>query len=309
MKLKKKLFSIVCGGIALALVGCCSLTNKVFHSSKAYLPTINRIFQLCNLQVVDSREDLVESVQSLLITREQQQNSTFDSLVVEDSHALYNDLSLLCMTQVVPAHAATYDCAVIFGGVLPCIRQRLDFLIREWNRGVRFRKIIFLSGKRDRYQKIETPEQLYHQQNHLFPVDKSWNNEDHPLPSSEHEIAQFVWSQMEIPASWRDSSEVQVEFLVAEPSTDLPYATRHDTLAWFHKSWVNSRGRILFVSSHPFIASDRVRMAKYFTKNCDISGPGFGQSILKQSWGPRVCLHALASWIQETDGYLKLPQE
>lgn len=306
MNLKKKLFSITCVWLTLALVGCCSLTNKFSNSSEKYLPIINHLFQLCNLHEVDTREELVKSMQSLFITREQRQNNTFDPLVAEDHHAFYNDLSLLRMTQVVPAYAATYDCAVIFGGLLPSMRQRLDFLIREWNRGVRFRKIIFLSGKRARYQKIETPEQFYNLQNNPFPTDKSWNAEEHPLPASENEIAQFVWSQMALPASWRNSSDIEVEFLVAEPSADLPYASRHDTLALFRKYWENAEGRVLFVSSQPFIASDYVRTAKHFTKNFDISGPGFGEAVLKQTWGPRVCLHALAVWVQETDGHLKL---
>ncbi|VVT42568.1 hypothetical protein BOKEGFJH_00077 [Chlamydia avium] len=310
MNFKKKLFLTALGGIAFTLVGCCSITNKFSHSSKTYLPIINHIFKLCDLHEVDaSNKNLVESMRPLLMTREQRRDGIFDPLVVKDVHALYNDLSLLGMTQVVPAHAATYDCAVIFGGFLPAMRQRLDFLIREWNRGVRFRKIIFLSEERERYPGVETFEQFYNPQNNPFPIDKSWHSEDYSLPSSENEIAKFIWSQMLLPASWRDSTDVQVEFLVAEPSGDLPYTTRHDALTIFRKYWGDSEGRILFVSNQPFVPSDRVRMAKYFTKDCDISGPGFGQAVLKQNWGPRVCLHALAIWVNETDGRLELSQE
>ncbi|WP_375793553.1 hypothetical protein O1W69_00230 [Chlamydia sp. 12-01] len=313
MNIKRKRSLLVCFGMVFLLItGCCPFADKnTSCSPKKYLPIVSHLLELCDLPEVETPEELVEVTKPLLLTREQRMAADFASLPIKDDHIFYNDLSLLRMTQVVPAYAATYGSAVVFGGTLATIRQRLDFLIREWNRGVRFKKIIFLSGKRERYAKVENSDQFYDNRYNPFPIEESWNPSEHKLPSSEDEIARFVWTQMVVPTSWRDSSGgVEVEFLVAEPAEGQKYGTRHDTLKIFRAYHGDGSERILFVSSQPFVHLDRSRVMKHFDKEkYDISGPGFSQTILKHDWAPRVCLHSLAAWASETDGYLIISQE
>ncbi|WP_348663786.1 hypothetical protein [Chlamydia vaughanii] len=312
MNIKRKRLSIAYLGMLFVLVtGCCPFAEKTSCSPKKYLPVVSHLLELCDLQEVETPEELVKETAPLLLTREQRMAAEFGSLSVKDDHAFYNDLSLLRMTQAVPAYAATYDSVVILGGTLPTMRQRLDFAIREWQRGVRFQKIIFLSGRRERYAKLENSDQFYDLRYNPFPVEEGWNPTEHKLPSSEDEIARFIWTQMAVPPSWKDASGgMEVVFLVAEPSEGQKYGTRHDTLKIFRAYHGNTSGRILFVTSQPFVHLDRSRISKYFDKdNCDVSGPGFGQAILKHSWAPGVCLHALAAWVQETNGCLSISQE
>ncbi|EPP35351.1 putative lipoprotein [Chlamydia ibidis] len=292
--------------------GCSFCPQKASSlSSEQYLPIVNHLFSICDLPQVENREELVEVSSSLFLTREQRMSRNFEPISLKDGHEFYNDLSLLRMTQVVPAYAATYESAVILGGMLPAIRHRLDFLIREWQRGVRFKKIVFLSGKRERYSEVETREHFFDSRFNVFPVDPSWREEDHEVPSSEDGIARFVWEQMQVPSEWRDpQSGVQAVFLEANPSEGNTFGSRNDTLNLFKSYHGDSSGRVLFVSSQPFIHLDRCRITNFFDKQtCDVSGPGFSQVVLLQDWAPRMCLHGLAAWVHETNGHLNISQE
>ncbi|WP_213318630.1 hypothetical protein [Chlamydiifrater volucris] len=261
---------------------------------------------LAQLGAVDleSKEDIKEALRIWRLEEvERREGKIKEHVCLSDVHAFYNDLSMLYMTQVVPAYSATYDTAVILGGTLPSIRQRLDFLVREWNRGVRFRKIVFLCGERPLYRNIEEREQFFDVRHNPFPVESSWDERVGDMPKSEEGVARFVWSQMKLPKIWRDTSKMSVVFICAKPTGDRTRATREDTLKLFRS--YEGFSKTLFVSSQPFISLDAMRVRKYFAKEPGIvAGPGFSESVLKQSWAARLCLHTLSIWYDETDGKL-----
>lgn len=293
------------GVFALISAGCCLW--KEHSSTIDSLPIVNRILDVCNLSEVESLKELAEVVDSWKLSSEERfSREILPVCQLKDEHAFYNDFSLLRMTQAVPAYAATYDCAVVFGGPLPVLRQRLDFLIREWERGVRFQKIIFLCGKRSLYPMLEAKEHFFDSRYNPFPSEANWEQDaSQGMPSSEEEVAKFIWAQMLLPKAWRDSN-VKVVFLVADPS-EGEHATRKDTLKLLSSYYVEFPERVLFVSSQPFINLDRCRLEQVFKEgNYDISGPGFAQGILKYPWASRVCLHTLAVWLEETHGHLRV---
>jgi hypothetical protein len=58
---------------------------------------------------------------------------------------------LVQMGLVAPVFAEnkTYDYGVILGSLVPSMRERARFLIDEWNKGVRFKQLVFLGGQRE----------------------------------------------------------------------------------------------------------------------------------------------------------------
>ncbi|SPN73618.1 hypothetical protein C10C_0452 [Chlamydia serpentis] len=298
--------------MALISVGCCPWSQpKSRCSVQKYVPVINRLLEICGLPEAEAIEDLIESTSTWILSPEERfSGDLVSNCQLHDEHAFYNDLSLLHMTQALPAYSATYDCAVIFGGPLPALRQRLDFLIREWQRGVRFKKIVFLCGQRGRYKSIEEQEHFFDSRYNPFPMEDNWQQENHSTPASEEEIAKFVWTQMLLPTAWRDNpSAFKVVFLVAKPAEDRLFANRKDTLLLFRSYQEDFSGRVLFVSSQPFIGLDSCRVEKFFkSENYDIAGPGFAQGVLKYHWAPRICLHTLAEWLKETNGCLNISE-
>ncbi|WP_213357983.1 hypothetical protein [Chlamydiifrater phoenicopteri] len=253
---------------------------------------------------LESKEDIREALRIWrLEEKERRDGKIADPIRVSDIHAFYNDLSMLYMTQVVPAYSATYDTAVILGGTLPSIRQRLDFLVREWNRGVRFKKIVFLCGERPLYRNIEEREQFFDSRHNPFPIESSWDERNGDMPRNEEGVARFVWAQMKLPKIWRDISKMSVVFVSAKPSGDHTRATREDTLKLFRS--YEGFSKTLFVSSQPFISLDAARVRRYSSREPGIvAGPGFSESVLKQSWAARLCLHVLSMWYDESDGAL-----
>ncbi|WP_100934625.1 hypothetical protein [Candidatus Chlamydia corallus] len=296
----------------LISVGCCpwSKVNSRCSIDK-YIPVVNRLLEVSGLPEADSVEGLIESTSAWTLTPEERFSGELVSVCqIKDEHAFYNDLSLLHMTQAVPSYSATYDCAVVFGGPLPALRQRLDFLVREWHRGVRFKKIVFLCGQRGRYQSIEEQEHFFDSRYNPFPTEENWKSENQVTPSSEEEIAKFVWAQMLVPRVWRDNaSGVRVTFLLAKPGEDRLVANRKDTLLLFRSYQEAFPERVLFVSSQPFIGLDFCRVGQLFKgESYDLAGPGFAQGVLKYHWAPRVCLHTLAEWLKETNGCLNISE-
>lgn len=64
-------------------------------------------------------------------------------------------IELQCV-ETIHAQKKHYDYALVLGATGPVMKNRLDFLYEEWQRGVRFDQIVLLSGARDLDPKVET---------------------------------------------------------------------------------------------------------------------------------------------------------
>lgn len=342
---KKLLASLLFIALVLPLSSCCRFGCKKPKSVDLgvdwYREPLNRILENCRLDVAFSPRGFIEATESWMLSEEEREKGSYSQIcIIKDQHAFYNDLSLLNMTQIVPAHSASYGTVVIFGGALPVMRQRLDFLIREWRRGVRFERIIFLCGERPLYPGIEEKEHFINKDYNPFsstsaPIDKDSykqkccpqnqkntkviNNQNideielKDLPENEVEIAKFVWEQMDLPKAWKGRGGIDVMFLSAHSRENKKFTGRRDTLTYLQYEETEFDNRVLFISSQPFIHLDLHRIKDvltHFRKGFDIAGPGFSQGVLKQTWAPRVCLHTIAVLLSETEGVLqKFPYE
>lgn len=293
-------------GMAFLLVGCEMISSK----DVSYMPLVNQLFSSLDLPEASDSKNLVALASGLSLSSEDRIHGEFPIFPVQDEHLVYQNFSLLRMTQDVPAYEATYNSVVILGSALPLIRQRLAFLVGEWQRGVRFNEIIFVTGKRPLYAGAEEKEEFFGASNNPFSIEPNWDRAAHELPSSELEVAQFVWKQMALPRVWRDPSVMRVVFLEADPQDGREYSNRHDTLKLLQNYRKADSGKILFMSSQPFIHVDLCRIESYYDReNFDIAGPGFAQTVLKQEWAPSLCLSALSGWVAETNGKLRISLE
>ena len=154
-----------------------------------------------------------------------------------------------------------YQGVLVMGASLDVIRNRIHYLVKQWETGVRFSHIYFLSGERD-----------------LSPVDhrdiaddfgsplkirKDWiKPTEDKFPKTEKEMIEFVWDQADIPQEMRG---LLVQFINApkqtqedkKPQKELPPPETSDTVI----SWRNTEppaGRYLVISNAPYIIGDDV---------------------------------------------------
>lgn len=152
------------------------------------------------------------------------------------------------------AHFKSYQGGLVYGALLPTVRQRLHFLIEQWKEGVRFSHLYFLGSERPVVEQYENPTSFTKDEESLLKIKKGWQA---PLefPKTENEINQLVWEQSEIPEEMQKS--VKVHFMTApmkiDPKTGKTLRpTTDDTI----DSWLNASpvpGCYVVASNAPYI--------------------------------------------------------
>jgi hypothetical protein len=119
----------------------------------------------------------------------------------------------------------TYDTAFILGGTISSMRKRILYLKSLWEKGVRFQKIVLLTGKRPLDPKIES---------------------DLKNCFDESDAALFLWNEMDLPSELK-----QLELLrIAVPMNGSIRPNTEDTLLAY--LLVDpSPCKALFISSQP----------------------------------------------------------
>lgn len=140
-------------------------------------------------------------------------------------------------------HFKDYQGALIHGALLPRVRLRLQYLVEQWKKGVRFSHVYFLSGERPLEDSQEKKE----------------ISKDYPklleFPETECRMIQLVWEKSYIPEDMR--KEVEVHFIDAPMKEDAKgkrsiRPTTDDTV----EAWLETQpplGRYLAVTNAPYI--------------------------------------------------------
>ena len=138
-------------------------------------------------------------------------------------------------------HFQEYQGAVLQAGFLPRVRLRLQYLIEQWDQGVRFSHLYFLSGERP----LEAQEKDMLQE---------WSS-SLLLPKTEREMVQCIWEQSPLPEELRN--QVEVHFINAPMKKDplsekLLRPNAEDTV----ETWLKTsppHGLYLTITNAPYI--------------------------------------------------------
>ena len=165
-------------------------------------------------------------------------------------HPLLKELGFI---GAVAPHLIKYQGAIIHGALLPRVRIRLNYLIEQWNQGVRFSTLYFLSGARPLEPEHENKETLAQDDGSSLKIKKDWKLPKE-LPTTETEMIQLVWAQSDIPEDMRNL--VEVHFINAPmkknpKNTNLIRPTTDDTI----KTWLETfpiHGNYLAITNAPY---------------------------------------------------------
>lgn len=155
-----------------------------------------------------------------------------------------------------------YDVVLILGATVPRMRQRIKSLEDYWRKGMRAKKIVFLTGDRPLTAPNETKAHLIDQNDSTIQFRPGWTAPE-TLPKTEAEGAQFAWNQVVSDNSLRNTD---VEFIstpmIVNPETgETRRPNTADTVAQLLKE-VDVKGNLLAISNNPYIAYQDLAVRK-----------------------------------------------
>jgi len=159
----------------------------------------------------------------------------------------------LCLMQRVEPSRISYDYAVLFGGTLDDVRNRLAYLIALSNKGITFNSLVILTGQRLLDTTLESHELLLNDKIEGLPSQKTWYF-DGKFPTTEPEMIKFVFEQTDIPSAW---NKTRCFFVDAPMQTTENGSFRRpntqDTITQWLKECNPRPGSILALSNQPFV--------------------------------------------------------
>lgn len=153
------------------------------------------------------------------------------------------------------AHLHQYTGAIVHGGLISGVRLRLYNLIEQWNQGIRFAHLYFLSGERP-LESVYEKDKLTEDSESCLKIRKGWKLVN--LPKTECEMIQMVWDQSEVPEAMKQ--QVRVHFInvpMKREGTLYSRPTTGDTV----EAWLQTAppiGNYLVVSNIPYIVRQDV---------------------------------------------------
>ncbi|MCH9613351.1 MAG: hypothetical protein SP1CHLAM54_03500 [Chlamydiia bacterium] len=144
-----------------------------------------------------------------------------------------------------------YDVALILGSSTAHMEARLNYLIDQWNKGIRFDKVVWLVGQRPLDGRVDSMLDQF---------------------STESEAARYIWEKSAVPDIMRTC---EVVFIDVPMHLSGARPTTKDTI----DAWVDvqaSSCSALFVSTQPFCQYQFTVIKTFLPKqvNFEVIGPG-----------------------------------
>lgn len=171
-----------------------------------------------------------------------------------------------------------YDYALILGGYHTRLQARLAHLIDEWNQGVRFRRIVFLTGERYLDPQTEAP---------LFKWEKG---------RTEAELMQHMWERNFLAHPLKN---LPFTFVDTPGSKDRTGAFRRPTTKDTLLKWLSfspKPGKCLFISSQPFIGYQHSVLATYLPSSFSLETVG---APTEKNLSLSIYLDNLTRWLYQ----------
>lgn len=197
-----------------------------------------------------------------------------------------------CINQV-SASQKHYDYAIVLGASVNGTRPKLIQLIEEYNKGVRFDKVIFLTANWEHDLEREIPAYLDLNQPKL-PIKQSWTPPEN-IPTTEYEITQSIIDQIEFPEGLDPSNFIHIATGNLKDSKNSPRrANTKDTLiALTNHESIENKSCLIF-SLQPYIGYQEAIVREVLSKSCEIETVG---QACSEDMNVAILLDSVARWI------------
>lgn len=199
----------------------------------------------------------------------------------KEVYPLFSRLQLTSSYHAVQPH---YDYILIPGATVQVVKQRIRFLVEEWNRGVRFKNIVLLTGDR-----LLDP--------HFENMRTLGSPSEELTPGNETQMMVLLTQQM-FPPSWHSIPLIVVD--TPAPTGRKRPNTQETFACWLERN--PKPGKALIVSSQPFIGRQDTIARQMLPPAFGVEtvGPGASlQQYLSEPRAERIVLDEIARWIYQ----------
>ncbi len=187
-------------------------------------PALTELLSLLDIPSNSTLPSLVQATQKAWY-QPGKERWQFEKRYVDKKEQAWPLLIQLGCIEKVSASKMHYEYALLLGGYAPRMQERIQFLIQEWKRGVRFNQLVMLTGER--------------------PLDPEHEKGTSSL-NTETEMFLYLWSQADLPQSLRQTPLL----IVNAPMTNTRPTTLDTIKEWLKQS--PAPGSCLIVSNQPF---------------------------------------------------------
>ncbi|CAG8652623.1 16475_t:CDS:1 [Racocetra persica] len=266
------------------------LVDEAGNPSEALL----KLLEQFDLNTSNTFKNIVDDMQKNFLREQGKERWQIIDKYQDKKNKLVPLFSELGMFHKVKSAQSHYSCALILGGLLQSVRNRLAFLVSEWERGVRFNEIVLLGSSRPLVPEKESPEKLKNKTEPILPARSDWEFEG-KLPTNEIEMMSFIFDQAQLPEGLRS---LKVTAVNAPNKRDKNGEERRAQTADTIITWLNEAkpvaGSLLAVSSQPNIGYQHEVVLHCLPRKFQLETIGSGRSTQNVNVGEMV--DSLARW-------------
>lgn len=218
---------------------------------------LRRLFFLDGITGADKLETIIEVTQKRWIGVQQgidgkERADLVDNLLQrQHKESFINIGKEIGIFEEAKPRASHYAYGVCLGAFLEGVRDRVSLMVESWKRGVRFDKLIFLTGERllrNGPGEKDDPKLLNDVKKSPLPFRKNWKGIAGRPYQTEYDMVKLVWEQVELPPGMREALNDKVIFINATGKNGNRPTTR-DTYATWLKQEQPQPGTIITFSS------------------------------------------------------------
>lgn len=205
-----------------------------------------------NVQHDGTLKDIVVQTQKEWLRKPGKERWQVDEVKVEDKEKVLELLEKLkCVGEVKPK-SNDYDYALIMGATAGTMKLRISYLLNLYNKGIRFKTMVFLVGERPRDINLETQDTFLVNTNDGLKIKENWNFKD--LPKTETEMAKLIFDQIDLPEEFKNNVKVIFVDTPMQPTKEgqLRRPNTGDTVIWWMKLEPKA-GTCLVISNNPYV--------------------------------------------------------
>lgn len=182
-----------------------------------------------------------------------------------DALPFIGDLTALSFIEKVDSPPRNYQDALLYGGPVDWVRERIAHLLQQWEQGVRFERLVMLGSDRPRDEGRwrESVKRICAPDDSVLPLRPDWSFRGQ-APTDEYDIMRIVFDQAKLPDEWGTS--VPVVWLrttreMAGGRVDTAATVRH-----YLNELPGEKRAVLAASSQPFVQYQLLATADVFRR-------------------------------------------